>query len=311
MKSEYTRWISPAAIALWVISTGILTFLPGSSLAASSSILSIGALVAFAMAHGRRRFGLKKMFGLFVIAVVLANMFENLSISTGFPFGHYVHTDAFGPKIFQVPAVVGPIFFSLCYIAWTLATMLIGGPESPNDLRFLIGTPIVASFIVTGWDMCSDPIGATIGGQWLFEDGGAYFGVPLSNYLGWYLTTWAIIQTFNIFLAIRWVAPAVVRITYWYEVAIFWAAIGMQYPILLVANPTTSVVYDTGGWAWRSGDILQNATIVSIYTMIAAAVTSALAVTTRYNFLKREILVNQLKGKSISIMGDEYKSLNY
>lgn len=30
------------------------------------------------------------------------------------------------------------------------------------------------------------------------------------------------------------------------------------------------------GWAWRSGDILQNAVITGIYTMLAAAVTSAL-----------------------------------
>ena len=40
--------------------------------------------------------------GVFVVAgLVISNILENLSIQTGFPFGHYHYTG--GPQIFLVP----------------------------------------------------------------------------------------------------------------------------------------------------------------------------------------------------------------
>jgi Carotenoid biosynthesis protein len=38
-----------------------------------------------------------------VIAFIVNNFYENLSILTGFPFGHYHYTEALGPKLFLVP----------------------------------------------------------------------------------------------------------------------------------------------------------------------------------------------------------------
>jgi uncharacterized membrane protein len=43
-------------------------------------------------------------------------------------------------------------------------------------------------FGVTQWDLVMDPPTATIAKAWIWHDGGADFGVPLSNYLGWLLT---------------------------------------------------------------------------------------------------------------------------
>jgi uncharacterized membrane protein len=44
--------------------------------------------------------------------------------------------------------------------------------------------PIVAAFIMVGWDVCLDPASSTIAHIWIWENGGGYFGVPLTNYLG-------------------------------------------------------------------------------------------------------------------------------
>lgn len=41
-----------------------------------------------------------------------------------------------------------------------------------------------------------EPIWANLVHAWVWENGGAYFGVPVSNFLGWYLTNYLIYQSF-------------------------------------------------------------------------------------------------------------------
>ena len=65
------------------------------------------------------------------------------------------------------------------------------------------GWPIVAAFIMTQWDLVMDPPLATISKAWIWHDGGAHFGVPFSNYLGWLLTSWLFYQAFAIYLGRR------------------------------------------------------------------------------------------------------------
>src|SRR5262245_5726171 len=47
----------------------------------------------------------------FVITFIVSNFYENLSILTGFPFGHYHYTETLGPKLFLVPLLIAPAYF--------------------------------------------------------------------------------------------------------------------------------------------------------------------------------------------------------
>ncbi|WP_374413850.1 carotenoid biosynthesis protein [Novosphingobium colocasiae] len=272
-----------AALALWIAFTAISILAPAAPMARTASFMAIAMLFLFAIAHSIRRLGARRSLVLLVSGMVIANIYENLSISTGFPFGSYHHTAAFGPWLLQVPIIVGPIFYSLCYLAWTLGTMILGtGPRTRSALR-VFGLPVIGAFIATGWDLCSDPIGATIARSWVYAHSGAYYGVPLSNYLGWFLCTWTIIQCWTLYLdkAEGDDAGTTAPLSYWYQASALWTAMGLQYPLLLLASPASRTVTDTGGWAWRSRDIIEAAVIMSIYTMLAAAVTATLAVTVR------------------------------
>jgi uncharacterized membrane protein len=53
-----------------------------------------------------------------------------------------------------------------------------------------LATPAIASFIMVSWDLTIDPMMSTITGNWVWHNGGSYFGVPVSNFLGWYLTVY-------------------------------------------------------------------------------------------------------------------------
>jgi len=272
---------SIGALILWIAFTGFATLASTAPFATAASFLAIVMLFGFCLVHSARRFGAKQAGILFILGAVIANIYENLSISTGFPFGSYVHTAASGPWLFQVPIIVGPIFYSVCYLAWTLAVMILGDRGTSHPVLRTAGVPVVAAFIAVGWDICSDPIGATIARHWIYANSGAYFGVPLANYLGWFLCTWTIVQSWTLYLSAASRPSARASLSYWYEAAGFWAAMALQYPLILLTSGASRPVTDTGGWVWRSGDIIQSAVIMSIYTMLAAAVTGAIAATLR------------------------------
>jgi uncharacterized membrane protein len=126
----------------------------------------------------------------FFLAVCLgvSNASENLSILTGFPFGWYHYSDAMGPKLFLVPLQIGPAYFGVGYLSWTLARAILGDEDTRLAGLLSFATPAMASFIMVSWDLTIDPTMSTIAGNWVWHNGGSYFGVPLSNFLGWYQT---------------------------------------------------------------------------------------------------------------------------
>ena len=81
------------------------------------------------------------------------------------------------------------------YLSWIVAGTLLDGADRRMKVRFnVIALPIVAAFVMTQWDLVMDPPSSTIAKAWIWHDGGAYFGVPLLNYLGWLLTSWMFYQ---------------------------------------------------------------------------------------------------------------------
>jgi uncharacterized membrane protein len=56
---------------------------------------------------------------------------------------------------------------------------------------------------MVAWDLCMDPTNSTIQRWWIWEQGGGYFGVPLTNYLGWFLTVYLFFQSFALYVRTR------------------------------------------------------------------------------------------------------------
>jgi putative membrane protein len=158
------------------------------------------AWLSFVLIHGIRRYGWDNMFIFFGITFLISWSIETASMAMGFPFGNYHYTDLLGVKIGTVPLAIMAAYFVAGYLAWTMGTIFLGDLGTGIEKRNLFLVPFVASFIMVMWDFCFDPISSTINGAWIWEDGGAYYGVPISNYLGWYLTVFVIYQVFALYL---------------------------------------------------------------------------------------------------------------
>jgi putative membrane protein len=207
-------------------------------------------------------------------------LFENLSILTGFPFGHYHYSDNLGPKLFLVPLLIAPAYFGAGYLAWTLAHVLLGIFGNRLQGKDIVTVPVLAAIIMVMWDMALDPIAATIQRSWIWHDGGSYFGVPFSNYMGWLLCVYTIFQLFALYLSLQRTSPGQLNPTdraYWHQAATTFAILGLSLAINALTG-YDSVVFDQAGQQWHAMQIYDSMALVTIFTIWFVALLSSLLI---------------------------------
>lgn len=124
----------------------------------------------------RRWLGWRDGSVLVLILGIYALAIETSAIVTGFPYGHFGYSDFLGYRIFGlVPWTVAFAWTPLMLGAYGIAANLFSGP---------IIRVIVATLIITLFDIVLDP-GAVYLGFWQYDDGGWFYGVPMSNFAGW------------------------------------------------------------------------------------------------------------------------------
>lgn len=238
-------------------------------------------LSLFGIVHGSARYGWRGMLIFLALMLIVVNITENISIATGIPFGDFQHTSKMGPKLFAVPVVVGFAYFSIGYVAWVLATLLLGEPDRDRGALARVATPLAAMFIATAWDACIDPIGSTVAGNWIWLDGGGYMGVPFSNFVGWLITTYIAFQLFALMPAARpsGVTPGQPPGWWWLPVIQLFI-MALQYPLNWLIFPD-AIVTDPSGTTWHTDDIYAATTVVSVITLMFVTVTAGLLVARR------------------------------
>ena len=233
--------------------------------------------LAFALLHGAQRYQWSGIITFLVVCLVVSNLLENTSILTGFPFGHYYYSSGLGPKLFLVPLVIGVAYFSTGYLAWTLATILVGGLRRGSSALTTFAVPFIAAFLMVFWDLCLDPTASTVHHTWIWEQGGGYFGVPLTNYLGWFLTVYVFFQLFALFLRYRNAGPEETQpLSYFAQAVLMYGVIGLSFVLTYLVGHDSGQVTDAAGVVWQIGSIAEARATVSIFTMIFAAVLSAM-----------------------------------
>ena len=68
------------------------------------------------------------------------------------------------------------------------------------DHRSINAVSICAALLMVFWDLSMDPLRATIEGRWVWQSPGVYLGIPMSNFLGWFLTAWLMFRAFGAWL---------------------------------------------------------------------------------------------------------------
>ncbi len=267
-----------SSVGLWVLALAFAVLAIVLSLLATPALIFalFGFLVlplVFSFWHGARRYGVVGIVIFFLASEIIGNIMENTSIATGFPFGHYHYTSNGIPFLFQVPLTIGLAYFAYGYLAWTIGNILLDkADEHLSELFSTITLPIVSAFIMVMWDVVMDPINSTIRHTWIWHNGGGYNGVPLTNYLGWFLTVYLFFQIFALYRRTpRAKLVTQVPTSYWYQALLVYLFTALSYITGLVIAGH-GVIADATGHLWRVHDIYETAVIISLYTMVFPSV---------------------------------------
>jgi len=91
-----------------------------------------------------------------------------------------------GPKFLGlVPYLIAAAWFLMMYPSYVIADRLAG--KKLTGWKRLLFMAAIGGLVMTAWDVGMDPM-MVQAGNWVWEVEGAYFGVPLQNYWGWWLT---------------------------------------------------------------------------------------------------------------------------
>jgi putative membrane protein len=134
-----------------------------------------------------RTLGTRQGLAFMLPAVFLSLGSELLGTSTGFPFGHYRYLSGLGYKVAGlVPFTIPLSWFYLGISAYLLARV---GLESRFKWSAWLRLPIaiaLGSLLLTSWDFVLDPaMSQTDVPFWIWEQPGAFFGMPYQNFVGW------------------------------------------------------------------------------------------------------------------------------
>lgn len=230
----------------------------------------------FALLHGAKVYGWRGILTFTGLCMGVGNLFENLSIATGFPFGHYAFTERMGPKILEVPVLLGLAYVGMGYLSWTVAQGILGTWRNGGNGWRLRLLPLLASVVMTAWDVAMDPVWSTVGRLWIWKQGGAYFGVPVSNFLGWLLTNYVIYQLFAWFVLRGRPREAGLNgdgetgnlpAGYWRMAVVFYTLAALGNLLLGIPTPRHPVISDATGAAWRVSDITTACAVASLGLM--------------------------------------------
>jgi putative membrane protein len=183
-------------IAVWMLFAAVIYLIAAEAVSPWAALPTLGNIgftlvfVSFAVLHCARCEGWTRTWLFFATAAVISFLLEETGVRTGLIYGPYHYSDLLGPKLGHVPVLIPLAWFMMIYPSWITARALLKGVDkrTPAGIGALA---LIAALVMTAWDTVMDP-GMAAAGNWIWEKGGPYFGVPLRNYFGWLLTTFLV-----------------------------------------------------------------------------------------------------------------------
>jgi putative membrane protein len=106
---------------------------------------------------------------------------ELAGTTVGLPFGPYHYTDGLGLKWFaHVPVLSPASWFMMALPSFALATRWVTARNLPRI--------VIAAALLVSWDLALDPAMSKLMPYWVWGRTGPYYGMPLLNLFGWYVT---------------------------------------------------------------------------------------------------------------------------
>ena len=189
----------------------------------------------FALLHGSQYLGWKRTLILLLLTFAVSLLFESVGVATGWVYGPYHYTAKLGPKFLGlVPLLIPVAWFMMSYPSYIIADRLVPGRWKP--WQRLLAVAAVGGIVMTAWDLVMDPF-MVKGGSWVWDTQGAYFGIPLQNYWGWWLTVFTTFALYGWITARSKAALPASNFDRWALVAYLITMVGAVLAAWVVVDP--------------------------------------------------------------------------
>ena len=122
---------------------------------------------------------------------------ELLGTTIGLPFGPYHYTDGLGVKWFaHVPVLIPASWFMMALPSFALVTRFVTARPLPRIA--------LAAVLLVSWDLALDPAMSRLMPYWVWGRTGSYYGMPLLNLAGWYVTALVLMAALTLLRIDRW-----------------------------------------------------------------------------------------------------------
>ncbi len=137
------------------------------------------------------------------LGIVLVSLISELAGTTyGIPFGKYEYTALLGPMVLdRVPYLIPLSWFFMSVASYAIALLVLGRGAT----RWLVIPS--ASILLLTWDLTLDPAMSHLAPFWVWAEVGSYYGTPLMNLLGWFVTGLANMAVLEWLGAREWLRP--------------------------------------------------------------------------------------------------------
>ena len=166
-------------ISMWVLGDEVFPFMAS---------LGVAMQLAAVVVSLRLGWSWRRILGTLAVIAVFTWAIERLGSSRGIPFGEYSYTQAIQPQLGGVPVII-PLAWAMMLIpAWAVSQAILEPSRGRLGRAYPLVFAVLSGLAFTAWDLYLDPQMVSRG-LWVWEAGGSYFGIPWSNYLGWWLAS--------------------------------------------------------------------------------------------------------------------------
>ncbi len=157
-----------------------------------STVVVVGSCTTTG-ANAVRRWGAPRAATAGAVTAIATTAVERIGTRTGFPFGRYTYTGSLQPQVAGVPAIVPLAWFAMGVPARESAHAALGEHSTP------VRRVVLGAAALTAWDLFLDPQMVTEG-YWVWARRGLYRGIPLGNYIGWFVTGLGVMTALEVLL---------------------------------------------------------------------------------------------------------------
>lgn len=134
--------------------------------------------------NARRDAGARRVALSMLGILLISGSIEMFGVRSGFPFGRYAYTDLMGGKIGGIlPWVIPVCWLILVFNAYVIISIIFSGQKRRGIISILL-----TATVVTLVDLNLEPFAVHTMQYWIWEmKDSAYYGVPWTNFLGWFM----------------------------------------------------------------------------------------------------------------------------